>query len=196
MNSEVWQLDEFERDISPTLLLSYYDLPPAIKCYFSFCVVFPKDSVIEIDKLIKLWMAQNYLNSNASREMEMVGREYFEYLAARSFFQDFEKDGDDSIIRCKMHDIVHSFAQFLTKNECCIMNKEGRTNISFQKIRNATLNGQQRHPNFVSTYKMKNLRTLLLEFVVVSSIDEALPNLFQHLTCLRVLDFVRNPSIK
>ncbi|RVW64723.1 putative disease resistance protein RGA4 [Vitis vinifera] len=196
LNSEVWQLDEFERDISPALLLSYYDLPPAIKRCFSFCAVFPKDSVIEIDKLIKLWMAQDYLNSNASKEMEMVGREYFEYLAARSFFQDFEKDGDDNIIRCKMHDIVHSFAQFLTKNECCIMNEEGRTKTSFQKIRHATLIGQQRHPNFVSTYKMKNLRTLLLEFAVVSSIDEALPNLFQHLTCLRVLDLARNLSRK
>ncbi|KAL6335425.1 hypothetical protein AAG906_029668 [Vitis piasezkii] len=172
LKSEVWQLDEFERDISPALLLSYYDLPPAIKRCFSFCAVFPKDSVIEIDKLIKLWMAQDYLNSNASKEMEMVGREYFEYLAARAFFQDFEKDGDGNIIRCKMHDI---------ENKCILI-----------KIRHATLIGQQRHPNFVSTYEMKNLRTLLLEFAVVSSIDEALPNLFQHLTCLRVLDLAES----
>ncbi|KAJ9692792.1 hypothetical protein PVL29_011739 [Vitis rotundifolia] len=199
LNSEVWQLDEFERDICPALLLSYYDLPPAIKRCFSFCAVFPKDSVIKIDELIRLWMAQNYLNSDASKEMEMVGREYFEYLAARSFFQDFEKDGDDDIIRCKMHDIMHDFAQFLTKNECFIMNVEnaevGRTKTSFQKIRHATLVGQQRYPNFVSTYKMKNLHTLLLKFTFSSSSDEALPNLFQHLTCLRVLNLARNPLI-
>eukprot|EP00261_Vitis_vinifera_P036387 XP_019077630.1 PREDICTED: putative disease resistance protein RGA4 [Vitis vinifera] len=98
--SEVWKLDVFGRDISPALLLSYYDLPPTIKRCFSFCAVFPKDSVIERDELIKLWMAQSYLKSDGSKEMEMVGREYFEYLAARSFFQDFEKDGDDDIIRC------------------------------------------------------------------------------------------------
>ncbi|KAL6334740.1 hypothetical protein AAG906_021399 [Vitis piasezkii] len=196
LNSEVWQLDEFERDICPALLLSYYDLPPAIKRCFSFCAVFPKDSVIKIDELIRLWMAQNYLNSDASKEMEMVGREYFEYLAARSFFQDFEKDGDDDIIRCKMHDIVHDFAQFLTKNECFIMNvenaEEGRTKTSFQKIRHATLIGQQRYPNFVSTYKMKNLHTLLLKFTFSSTSDEALPNLFQHLTCLRALNLAES----
>ncbi|RVW48247.1 putative disease resistance protein RGA4 [Vitis vinifera] len=97
LNSKVWQLDEFERDISPALLLSYYDLPPAIPRCFSFCAVFPKDSVIERDELIKLWMAQSYLKSDGSKEMEMVGRTYFEYLAARSFFQDFEKDDDGSI---------------------------------------------------------------------------------------------------
>ncbi|KAL6346906.1 hypothetical protein AAG906_003023 [Vitis piasezkii] len=70
LNSEVWQLDEFERDISPALLLSYYDLPPAIQRCFSFCAVFPKDSVIERDELIKLWMAQSYLKSDGSKEME------------------------------------------------------------------------------------------------------------------------------
>ncbi|RVW83161.1 putative disease resistance protein RGA4 [Vitis vinifera] len=52
------------------------------------------DSVIVRAELIKLWMAQSYLKSDGSKEMEMVGRTYFEYLAARSFFQDFEKDDD------------------------------------------------------------------------------------------------------
>ena len=209
LNSEVWQLDEFERDISPALLLSYYDLPPAIKRCFSYCAVFPKDTVIEVDKLIKLWMAQNYLNCNhviSNKEMEVVGKEYFQYLAGRSFFQDFEKDDDDYIIRCKMHDIVHDFAQFLTKNECCIIQafdmpqgvgfaEERRTKASFQKVRHATLIGLQRYHKFLSTYKMKNLHTLLHEFSVISSIDEALPKLFPHLTCLRALDLQQNLSI-
>ncbi|KAL6335513.1 hypothetical protein AAG906_029756 [Vitis piasezkii] len=99
LNSEVWQLDVFERDLFPALLLSYYDLPPAIKRCFSYCAVFPKDADIRVDKLIKLWMAQNYLNSDGSKEMETVGREYFDYLAAGSFFQDFQKDDDDDDIK-------------------------------------------------------------------------------------------------
>ncbi|RVW18926.1 putative disease resistance protein RGA4 [Vitis vinifera] len=99
LNSEVWQLDVFERDLFPALLLSYYDLPPAIKRCFSYCAVFPKDADIRVDKLIKLWMAQNYLNSDGGKEMETVGREYFDYLAAGSFFQDFQKDDDDDDIK-------------------------------------------------------------------------------------------------
>lgn len=48
--------------------------------------------------------------------MEVIGEEYFNHLAARSFFQVF-KDYDN-IITCKMHNIVHDFAQSLTKIEC------------------------------------------------------------------------------
>ncbi|RVW70982.1 putative disease resistance protein RGA3 [Vitis vinifera] len=200
LNSEVWQLDEFERDISPALLLSYYDLPPAIQRCFSFCAVFPKASVIERDELIKLWMAQSYLKSDGSKEMEMIGRTYFEYLAARSFFQDFEKDTDGNIIRCKMHDIVHDFAQFLTQNECFIVEVDNQQmesiDLSFKKIRHITLVVRESTPNFVSTYNMKNLHTLLAKEAFKSSVLVALPNLLRHLTCLRALDLSSNQLIE
>ncbi|RVW18049.1 putative disease resistance protein RGA4 [Vitis vinifera] len=200
LNSEVWQLDEFERDISPALLLSYYDLPPAIQRCFSFCAVFPKDSVIERDELIKLWMAQSYLKSDGRKEMEMVGRTYFEYLAARSFFQDFEKYDDGNIIRCKMHDIVHDFAQFLTQNECFIVEVDNQQmesiDLSFKKIRHTTLVVRESTPNFTSTYNMKNLHTLLAKEAFNSRVFKALPNLLRHLTCLKALDLSSNQLIE
>ncbi|XP_034695614.1 disease resistance protein RGA2-like [Vitis riparia] len=175
LNSEVWQLDEFERDISPALLLSYYDLPPAIQRCFSFCAVFPKDSVIERDELIKLWMAQSYLNS------DVVGRKYFEYLAARSFFQDFEKDDDGNIIGCKMHDIVHDFAQFLTQNECFIVEVDNQQmqskDLPFKKIRHTTLIVRKSTP--------------LAKAAFNSRVLEALTNLLG----LRTLDLSRNQLI-
>ena len=156
--------------------------------------------MIEVDNLIKLWMAQSYLDSDASKEMEILGREYFNYLAAGSFFRDFEKDDEDHVIKCKMHDVVHDFAQFLTKNECFIMEKdnenEGRMDLSFQKTSHATIILRELAQNFVSTYKMKNLRTLLLEWDFNSIIPGVLPNLFPHLTRLRALDLRSNRHIK
>ncbi|KAJ9692781.1 hypothetical protein PVL29_011732 [Vitis rotundifolia] len=200
LNNEVWRLDVFEKDISPALLLSYYDLPPAIQRCFSFCAVFPKDSVIERDELIKLWMAQSYLKSDGSKEMEMVGRTYFEYLAARSFFQDFEKDDDGNIVRCKMHDIVHDFAQFLTQNECFIVEVDNQQmqSIDFlKKIRHTTLVVRESTPHFTSTCNMKNLHTLLAkEAFNISSVLEALPNLLGHLTRVRALDLGSNELIE
>nr|GLL30064.1 putative disease resistance protein RGA3 isoform X2 [Ipomoea trifida] len=109
LDNTIWELDLF-----PHLYLSYNDLTPEMKQCFSYCAVFPKDYEIEVDELIRIWMAQGYVMT------ESKGRELFGSLAMRSFFQDLKKDDMDSniIISCKMHDIVHDFAQFLTKDEC------------------------------------------------------------------------------
>ncbi|XVF86758.1 hypothetical protein PTKIN_Ptkin18bG0068500 [Pterospermum kingtungense] len=126
LDSHMWELDEAENGLFSPLLLSYYDLPSPVRQCFSYCAIFPKDHKIEKDSLIKSWMAQGLLRETEGNTTEIVGEEYFENLAMRSFFQEFEKDEhDDSIIRCKMHDIVHEFAQFLRKTECLLVSSNG-----------------------------------------------------------------------
>nr|GLL30058.1 putative disease resistance protein RGA3 [Ipomoea trifida] len=122
LDSNIWELEEVVTDLFPHLYLSYNDLTPKMKQCFSYCAVFPKDYEIKVDMLIRIWMAQDYVT------MELEGRELFGGLAMRSFFQNLEKDDMDSniIISCKMHDIVHDFAQFLTRNECYIQYRPAR----------------------------------------------------------------------
>ncbi|XP_024039137.1 putative disease resistance protein RGA1 [Citrus clementina] len=121
LNSDLWKVEEIEKDVLSSLLLSYNDLPSRVKRCFSYCAVFPKDYNIEKDKLITLWMAQGYLSAEEDEEMETVGEEYFGILASRSFFQEFKKSYDNRIIECKMHDMVHDFARFVSQNECFSM---------------------------------------------------------------------------
>ncbi|KAL8466183.1 hypothetical protein ACS0TY_035335 [Phlomoides rotata] len=116
---------EAEVELFPHLFLSYNELSPTLKRCFSYCAVFPKDSIIDVESLIENWMALGYLGSNTC-EMELKGQECFDILAMRSLFQDFEKDDMGEIRSCKMHDIVHDFAQFLRKSswmEASGMNK-------------------------------------------------------------------------
>ena len=49
---------------------------------------------------------------------EKEGHECFETSVMRSFFQNFDSHNYDGITHCYMHDIVHEFALFLTKDEC------------------------------------------------------------------------------
>ncbi|KAL8557670.1 hypothetical protein ACS0TY_004948 [Phlomoides rotata] len=115
LNSEIWKMEEVEVDIFPHLLLSYNELSSNLKRCFSYCAVFPKDSEIFVDTLIEKWMSLGYLGSNTD-DIEVKGRGYFDILSMRSLFQDFKKDDLDEITSCKMHDIVHDFAQFLRKS--------------------------------------------------------------------------------
>ncbi|KAK4427319.1 putative disease resistance protein RGA3 [Sesamum alatum] len=83
-----------------------------MKQYSSYCSIFPKDSVIDVEELIRMWMALGYLGSiGSTSNLELRGKEYFNNLRMHSFFQNVEEDGDR--VHCKMHDIVHDFAQFL-----------------------------------------------------------------------------------
>ncbi|RVW83204.1 putative disease resistance protein RGA1 [Vitis vinifera] len=137
-----------------------------------------------------------YLNSRGSIEMEKTGGDYFEDLVSRSLFQDFRRDDEGNIISCKMHDIVHDLAQYLTKNECFILEiddeKEVRMASSFQKARHATLISARR-VGFPSTiHNLKYLHTLFAARVVNSNTAQPPPNLFKHLVCLRALDLSGN----
>ncbi|KAL2243248.1 putative disease resistance protein RGA3 [Sesamum indicum] len=170
LDNEIWQLEEAEVELFPHLFLSYNELSPAMKRCFSYCAIFPKDWEIDVDKLIRMWIALGYLTSTGSTsEVELRGKEYFNNLKMRSFFQDFveHKDG----VYCKMHDIVHDFAKFLRNTNS--HNLEGREEAS----KDGSLI-QAYNPSLVSIVKV--YRSLFCQ-------DEVPCDRFDFITCLRVL---------
>ena len=185
--SSLWELEDVERGLFAPLLLSYYDLPSPLRRCLSYCAFFPKDYFFSSDELVFMWMAQGYINSKEKMEMEIKAGEYFESLAMLSFFQDFVKDYGGKIIRCKMHDIVHDFAQLMTKNECftinSAINSDKELGLDCKNAHHLRLEIAKEDQNLVSIYGAKNLRTL--NFVYRS--DYNLSNLFQHFRRLRML---------
>ncbi|XP_030964867.1 putative disease resistance protein RGA3 [Quercus lobata] len=189
LNSNLWELEDIEnieKSILAPLLLSYYELPPTMRRCFSYCSVFAKDYIFRRDQLVLHWMAQGYVESKTNMEMEDIAEAYFEKLAMRSFFQDFKRDeySDGKIIGCKMHDIVHDFAQLMTKTET--FETDGDKEIDCQSARHLHLKISKERHCLESIYRAKNLRTLYLlsrekdyEFEMLNS--------FHHFKCLRTL---------
>ncbi|WRX22290.1 NB-ARC - like 10 [Theobroma cacao] len=195
MNSEIWNLNLAHEYIFTTLLLSYYGLPSAIRRCLLHCAIFPKNYEMWIDiDLIPHWMALGYLNSGENSEKELKGDEYFKCLAARSFFQDFQKDEHGTIYSCKMHDIVHDFVAFLTKKEVVVKEVNSVENLgldssSVRKVRHLSLTvGKGRAFPLSGAYHLRSL-------VVTASNNnydvsaEDLRNLFCQSKRLRLLEF-------
>ncbi|XP_061956621.1 disease resistance protein RGA2-like [Populus nigra] len=148
-------------------------------------------------ELVKMWMAQGYLKETSGGDMELVGEQYFQVLAARSFFQDFKMDEFEGM-KFKMHDIVHDFAQYMTKNECLTVDvndlREATVGTSIERVRHLSmmLSDETSFPE--SIHKAKGLRSLLID-TRDPSLGAALPDLFKRLTCIKSLNLSRS-SIK
>ncbi|CAL8106349.1 unnamed protein product [Prunus armeniaca] len=198
LDNKIWELEEVEQQVFRSLFLSYYELSPAVRQCLLFCDVFPKDYEFDRNELIECWMSQEYLSMKGDKEKErMIGQQYFDNLVMRSFFQDFVKGRmDDDIIGCKMHDIVHDFVQFLTKNECFIMEV-----VESGKEKNMVVDNKVRHLNIMSTYNdsfpisiynCKGLRTLVISTLKLGPLHS---DSFSQLKSLRTLKLNLN-SIK
>ncbi|KAL4636417.1 hypothetical protein ACB092_03G006700 [Castanea dentata] len=161
LNNNLWELEDVERGLFAPLLLSYYDLSSPLKRCFSYCAVFPKDHIFDVERLVNMWIAHGFVESKGNMEVEIMAREYFENLAIRSFFQEYTEYG---LFTCyKMHDIVHDFAQSITKAR----------HLGYST-------GSQFPP---STDRSKNLRTVIF----FSHSDYNMSNLVQNFNRLRVL---------
>ncbi|XP_058107105.1 disease resistance protein RGA2-like isoform X1 [Magnolia sinica] len=185
LESDVWNSNDVLQGILPALLLSYYDLPPALKQCFAYLSVFQKDWWIEKDMIVKLWVAQGFIGT---RDMEETGGLYFDDLLRRSLLQDAELDDDDDqkVVSCKMHDLVHDLAQSVAGSECSVVEMRKQSSLNLNNLRHLFLidSDDAGDRDWATLYKAQKLRTLLRD----STISRVPNNLFHHFRHLRALD--------
>ncbi|GLT69034.1 hypothetical protein SLA2020_412170 [Shorea laevis] len=124
LDDEAWMLQDENKKILSILKMSFDRFPSSLKKCFSYCSIFPKDTVIFKDDLIQLWTAQGFVHRSNGRslvEMEDIGDEYFNELLSNALFQDIKLDFYGNIESCKMHDLVHDLALLVSKGETLIL---------------------------------------------------------------------------
>ncbi|KAL3370535.1 hypothetical protein AABB24_007538, partial [Solanum stoloniferum] len=208
-------------EISSALRVSYEQLTSNLKVCLAYCSIFPKGCVIEIDKLIQLWVAEGLISkSNESEDLEHIAIQHFRELLSRSFFQDVEEYRSVYTSICTMHDLVHDLALSAAGVEFCTVNSHIQ-NIS-DEVRHVAfsdydLSGKELPTSLVSNQALRTISfsidglgptsTMFVEnciarFMQLRVLDisdscfDELPSSVGELKYLRYLDVSSNGSIK
>ncbi|KAH0678763.1 hypothetical protein KY284_019848 [Solanum tuberosum] len=219
-NHSGWSSNQND-EISSALRVSYEQLSSNLKVCLAYCSIFPKGCVIEIDKLIQLWVAEGLISkSNESEDLEHVAIQHFQELLSRSFFQDVEEYRSVSTSICTMHDLVHDLALSAAGVEFCTVNSHIQ-NIS-DEVRHVAfsdydLSGKELPTSLVSNQALRTISfsingvgpmsTMFVEdciarFMQLRVLDisdscfDELPSSVGELKYLRYLDVSSNGSIK
>ncbi|PUZ45872.1 hypothetical protein GQ55_8G259000 [Panicum hallii var. hallii] len=100
------------------LLLSYHDLPAHLKACLLYLSIFPEDYEIDKVRLIWKWIAEDFVHcEEESQSLFELGESYFNELLNRSLIQVADKNSDDTISSCRVHDMVLELICSLSREE-------------------------------------------------------------------------------
>ncbi|PUZ44995.1 hypothetical protein GQ55_8G184300 [Panicum hallii var. hallii] len=130
---DAWSVSKLE--IPSALYISYEELPLCLKPCFLYCAMFPEDAVIYRDDIIRMWVAEGFIDELGGQLLEDTAEEYYYELIYRNLLQPNYVMADLS--RCRVHDLLRQLACHLSREECFVGDPESiRVNVmsKFRRI--------------------------------------------------------------
>ena len=213
LDDSKWSVTKMPLEINYTVYLSYEYMPSYLKQCFLYYSLLPKSRNFHIDQVVAMWISEGLIHGNSS-DLEELGKKYYKELVSRNLIQPDKRYAD--IWFCSMHDVVRSFAQYMTKDEALvaqdgdddILAKLGsqkflRLSIETNQSQSGeldwkSLQTQQLVRTLISTIQIKmkpgdslvtfsSLRTLHIESADMASLVESLHQL-KHLRYLTLVN--------
>ncbi|KAJ3680174.1 hypothetical protein LUZ60_016452 [Juncus effusus] len=104
--------------VTNILNLSYNNLPTYLKNCFLYCSLFPEDSAFEREMIIRLCVAEGFVEQRGRETtLEEVAEAYLVELANRSLLQVVERDGNGRAESYRMHDLVRDICIATSEKE-------------------------------------------------------------------------------
>lgn len=100
-----------ERRVDNFIALSYNHLPYHLKACFIYFGMFPEDFEIPVWKLLRLWIAEGFIQQNQEMSSEDVAEEYLEDLINRNLVMVGQFRSNGKIKTCRIHDMLHEFCK-------------------------------------------------------------------------------------
>ncbi|CAL8173080.1 unnamed protein product [Prunus armeniaca] len=183
-----WQLtnNPLLKPMKTILLLSFDDLPYQLKHCFMYCSLFPEDYLIDGERLVRLWLAEGFVEQVDGLTPEEVAENYLIELIRRSMLKVEDRTDMGKALTYKMHDILRELALSMSQKENFSANYVGR---EMRKVTARRLSIQAAEGEISSITGLSELRS----FLVFVTSTFSLPS---RSKLLKVLDLEKVPIDK
>ncbi|KAK5786929.1 hypothetical protein PVK06_041579 [Gossypium arboreum] len=164
------------------LALSFDDLPPYLRPCFLYLSHFPEDYMIDVYRLIQLWVAEGIVSSKQEERdggeiAEDVAESYLMELVERCMIQVRQRDVATLKVKTvQMHDLMRGLCLSKAKQEnfVFIIDRSNASSLSMiRKVRRVSVH----EFFFIQCIKSPNIRSLLFfnEFILEKELEKYLP---------------------
>ncbi|XP_038984033.1 disease resistance protein RPM1-like [Phoenix dactylifera] len=174
--------------VKHVLNLSYNYLPRYLKNCFLHCSMFPEDHVLQRKRLMRLWVAEGFVEERGSRTMEEVAEDYLKELIHRCMLQVVKRNQFGRIKHCRMHDLVRELAVSLSKKEnfSAVLDDLQMVGKTGDETRRLSVHGYSNE--IQSSMELPRLRTFVVFDPSMSSSSSSFSSLCSSSRYLTVLD--------
>ncbi|XP_026665888.2 disease resistance protein RPM1-like [Phoenix dactylifera] len=176
--------------IKRILLLSYNDLPHFLKSCFLYFSIFPKDYPVKRITLIRLWIAEGFIESEKGETMEQVAVDYLNDLIDRNMVQVAEHYDYGRVRSCRVHDLIYETILLKSKEENFSMSLVRKKTHMHGRIRRLSIHNAGE--DVLQNTSLSHLRALFM-FGVNALSASSMGNLFYSFRLLKVLDLEGAP---
>ncbi|KAH0714404.1 hypothetical protein KY284_007309 [Solanum tuberosum] len=144
------------------LSLSYSYLPQYLRACFLYIGGFPEDREIYVSKLIRLWIAEQFVKARSNKRLEVVAKEYLEELIDRSLILTGQQTANGRMKTCKIHDLLRQLclSEAHTENVVHVMNGNVLKAIDDQRRMILLSKDEEKHD-----YRMQHSSGIIRTFI-------------------------------
>ncbi|WVZ54218.1 hypothetical protein U9M48_005052 [Paspalum notatum var. saurae] len=186
LNDSIWSVCQMPVELNNAVYLSYQDLHPNLKPCFLHYALLPKGTRFWDSTIVAMWISEGFVHGN-SCDLQVLGQQYYNQLIARNLIEPSQEYVDQVV--CNMHDVVRSFAQYVSRHEALIAHESefGLTDkLSSQNVIRLSLQTKEPESNEIAWSSIQahiSLRTLILVGKIKINPGDSLSSF----SCLRTL---------
>ncbi|XP_028052379.1 disease resistance protein RPM1-like [Camellia sinensis] len=192
MNSELERNPNLT-SIKKIVLLSYHNLPYFLKPCFLYLGIIPEDYSINCGRLVRLWMAEGFIEEQKGKTLEEVAEEYLIELILRNLVQVSSTKINGRVKNCRVHDVVREI--ILSKSEelsfCHVLADEDSSPNN--QSRRLSMHMKNRMDKVLESTHISRIRSFFLFAVGELPNKSLLGELAANFKLLKVLDLQDAP---